>query len=424
MPTCVHCATPFSASSELEKFCCRGCEYVYDLIHDEGLDRFYDLRSSSTIRPVRSLPFEERDFEWLKEEVQKVEATAPDGTEVRAEFSMEGISCVGCVWLIEKIFLKYEGAIEAAAHPATGQLQLKWVSGKTDLCGFTNEIAGFGYMLLKHRGSGKKSETRELGVKLGLCAAFMLNAMVFTLPSYVGMPADFAFAGIFKLVTFLSATLSMMVGGSYFINRAWHAVRARTIHIDLPIALGISFAFAGSIYGWAKQSEGLLYFDFVSTFIFLMLAGRYLQLSALEKNRNLLQRRRPVPDQIISPDHHQPICLSEIKAGLRIEISPGQSVPVASLLETPVSEFSLEWINGEAEPVTFRSGRPLPAGAIHLGNGPIIVVASETWDESLLSRLTESARPSSLAWVHEPLGRHHHHASQLGRFPEHRRLRA
>lgn len=395
MSTCVHCATPFSASSELEKFCCRGCAYVHDLIHDEGLDRFYDLRSSSTIRPVRSLPFEERDFEWLKEEITKTEATAPEGAEVRAEFSMEGISCVGCVWLIEKIFLKHEGAIEAAAHPATGQLQLKWVSGKTDLCGFANEIAGYGYMLLKHHGSGKRSETRELGVKLGLCAAFMMNAMVFTLPSYVGMPDDFAFAGIFKLVTFLSATLSMMVGGSYFIKRAWHAVRVGTVHIDLPIALGISFAFAGSIYGWATQSEGLLYFDFVSTFIFLMLSGRYLQLSAIEKNRNRLQRRRPVPDQVISPDHDQPVSLSEIKAGLRIEIRPGQSVPVASVLETEVGEFSLEWINGEAEPVTFRAGRPLPAGAIHLGTTPIIAVASETWDQSLLSRLTDSTRPGS-----------------------------
>ena len=67
MATCIHCATPFSATDELEKFCCRGCEYVHELIHNEGLDRFYDLRSNSSIRPVRSLPFESRDFSWLEE---------------------------------------------------------------------------------------------------------------------------------------------------------------------------------------------------------------------------------------------------------------------------------------------------------------------------------------------------------------------
>ncbi len=392
MPTCVHCATPFSTASSLEKFCCRGCEYVYDLIHHEGLDRFYDLRSNSSIRPVRSVPFEEKDFQWLKDEVAKVEEALPSGEEAQAEFSMEGLSCVGCVWLVEKIFQKYDGAIEAAAHPTTGQLRLKWSAGKTDLCGFASEIAGFGYMLSKHRGSAQRSETHELGAKLGLCAAFMMNAMVFTLPKYVGMPDDFAFAGIFQLVTFLSATLSMMVGGSYFIKRAWHAVRARTPHIDLPIALGIIFAFAGSIIGWIVGSEGLIYFDFVAMFIFLMLGGRYLQLSAIEKNRNRLQRRRPVPDMVNSPDRDVALPLSEICADLRLEIRSGQSVPVASVLETSLAEFSLEWINGEATPLTFRAGRPVPAGAIHLGSSPIIVRASETWEQSLLSRLTESVR--------------------------------
>ncbi len=392
MPTCVHCATPFSTASCIEKFCCRGCEYVYDLIHHEGLDRFYDLRSNSSIRPVRSVPFEAKDFQWLKDEVAKVEEDLPIGEEAQAEFSMEGLSCVGCVWLIEKIFQKYDGAIEASAHPATGRLLLKWSAGKTDLCGFASEIAGFGYMLSKQRGSAQRSETRELGAKLGLCAAFMMNAMVFTLPKYVGMPDDFAFAGIFQLVTFLSATLSMMVGGSYFIKRAWHAVRARTPHIDLPIALGILFAFAGSIIGWVVGSEGLIYFDFVAMFIFLMLGGRYLQLSAIEKNRNRLQRRRPVPDFVKSPDHDAELPLAEICADLRLEIRSGQSVPVASVLETSLAEFSLEWINGEATPLTFRAGRPVPAGAIHLGSSPIIIRASETWDQSLLSRLTESVR--------------------------------
>ena len=395
MSTCVHCATPFSATPSLEKFCCRGCEFVYDLIQHEGLDRFYDLRSNSSIRPVRSLPFEARDFEWLEKEKSKAEEPIPHGAAVEADFSLEGLSCVGCVWLVEKIFNKYDGALEASAHPATGLLRLTWTSGETDLASFADEIASFGYMLSPKRAGVSRSETRELAAKLGLCAAFAMNAMVFTLPTYLGMPEDFAFAGIFKLVTFLSATLAMLVGGRYFIRRAWNAARARTPHIDLPIALGIVFAFAGSIIGWTLEIDGLLYFDFVATFIFLMLAGRYLQLAAVEKNRNRLQRRRPVPETVSSPEHAEPLPLCEIEAGLRIEMRPGQSVPVASILETEAADFSLEWINGEAEPHTFRAGRAVPAGAIHLGNQPVILAASETWENSLLCRLTETVRTAA-----------------------------
>lgn len=341
------------------------------------------------------MPFEARDFEWLEKEKMKAEETVPSGEAVEADFSLEGMSCVGCVWLVEKVYHKFDGALEASAHPATGLLRLKWAAGETDLAGFADEIASFGYMLSPKRAGVSRSETRELAAKLGLCAAFAMNAMVFSLPTYLGMPDDFAFAGVFKLVTFLSATLAMLVGGRYFIRRAWNAARARTPHIDLPIALGIVFAFAGSLIGWALGIDGLLYFDFVATFIFLMLAGRYVQLAAVEKNRNRLQRRRPVPDTVRSPDHPEPLALSEIEPDLRIEIRSGQSVPVASIMETEAADFSLEWINGEAEPHTFRAGRPVPAGAIYLGNQPVILMASETWENSLLCRLTETVRTAA-----------------------------
>ena len=36
-----------------DRFCCKGCEFVYDLIHDEGLDRYYTLRQNTPVKPVR-----------------------------------------------------------------------------------------------------------------------------------------------------------------------------------------------------------------------------------------------------------------------------------------------------------------------------------------------------------------------------------
>ena len=368
---------------------------MHDLIHHEGLDRFYDLRSSSSLRPVRSLPFESRDFGWLEETKAAAEEKSGAGKPVESDFSLEGLSCVGCVWLVENIFLRQPGALEASAHPATGLLRLRWMAGETDLSAFADEIASFGYALTPRKAGVRHSEARQLAAKLGLCGAFALNGMIFTLPRYLGMPDDFAFAGIFQLVTFLSATLAMLVGGSYFIRRAWYATRARTPHIDLPIALGIVLAFSGSLIGWAMSHEGLMYFDFVATFIFLMLGGRYLQLAAVEKNRNRLQRRRPVPETMASPDHAEPVPLSGIIPGMRVMLQPGQSVPVAATLDSEAAEFSLEWINGEADPVTFHAGRTLPAGAIHLGNAPVTLTASETWDDSLLARLTSTDRTAA-----------------------------
>lgn len=377
------------------------------MIQGEGLGHFYDLRSNSTLRPVRSVPFEARDFGWLKERVVAIEENIPKGEEVEGDFSLEGLSCVGCVWLVENIFRRHQGSLEASAHPATGLLRLRWLSKETDLAAFADELASFGYTLTPKKSGSSGGEMRQLGAKLGLCAAFAMNAMVFTLPRYVGMPQDFGFAGIFQLITFLSATLAMLVGGSHFIKRAWLSTKAGVPHIDLPIALGVSFAFVGSLIGWAMGVEGLMYFDFVAMFIFLMLGGRYLQLAAIEKNRNRLQRRRPVPETMASPDRAEPIPLSELAPGMRVEILPGQSVPVASTLDSEAAEFSLEWINGEADPHTFSAGRTVPAGAIHLGSAPVIVKAEEAWADSLLARLTASDRTAARVPALEKLLRHY-----------------
>jgi hypothetical protein len=44
------------------RFCCKGCEFVADLISENGFEQFYDLKQGLAVAPVRSRPFEEHDF--------------------------------------------------------------------------------------------------------------------------------------------------------------------------------------------------------------------------------------------------------------------------------------------------------------------------------------------------------------------------
>ncbi len=381
----------------MEEFCCRGCEYVYSMIHSEGLDHFYKLRQNKTLAPVKSTPFEPKDFEWLEKIQDEVELLDNQQSTAEADFSAEGVSCVGCVWLIENVYKKHRGAIDIQVHPTTGKLHLTWEKEKTDLVRFAHDLADFGYRMTPYNGTLKNTESASLIGRIGLCGAFALNAMVFTLPSYLGMPEDFAFARIFTLVALFSASLSLLVGGLYFIKRAWKSARSLTPHIDLPIALGILFAFGGSIAGWMFEIEGLMYFDFVATFIFLMLLGRFIQVRAVEKNRNRLRQREPIPQVLSSPDHEGGLPLGKIQIGSRIEIRPGNFLPMASKIECSAAEFSLEWITGEAEPKTFQAGRTVPAGASLISSTPVLLRAEETWADSILSRLTESKRNASRA---------------------------
>ncbi len=372
------------------RFCCKGCEFVADLISENGFEQFYDLKQGLAVAPVRSRPFEEHDFFWLASKVAEAEEkAAATGDGARLDLALEGISCVGCVWLVEKLFARHAGSIRAAASPSSGRLYLEWMPGKCELEPFLRELCQFGYVAAPAGAVSGDHERRRLAARMGLCGAFALNTMGFSVPVYLGMPADFEFAELFKLIAFLSATLSMLVGGGYFMDRAWRALRAGSLHIDLPIALGLAAAYAGSIAGWALGKEQLLYFDFVSIFVFLMLAGRYLQTAAVERNRRRLVRQQPVPEAVPRTDGGgAPVGRAEISPGLKFLLGPGQALPVSGLLAAGEADFSLEWIHGEADPVRYSAGARLPAGAILLSRTPAAVEASERWEDSLIAKLT------------------------------------
>ena len=384
MSICDHCGTGFTPREAGEKFCCRGCDYVASLIRDQGFGRYYDLKRDAPGAPVRSRPFEEHDFSWLAAAAEAAEGKSADGV-VEFDCAVEGISCIGCVWLIERLFERHDGAVRAAANPANGRLHLEWRRGACDLAAFVKELAGFGYVVAPAGGGRDSQERRNLGGRMGLCGAFALNAMAFSLPHYLGMPADFQFAGLFRLIAFASATMAMLAGGSYFITRAWRALRSGTLHIDLPIALGLLAAYAGSIVGWVAGEERLMYFDFVATFVFLMLLGRYVQTAAVEKNRLRLVRRSPLPESVMAGEALIPT--AGLTAGTSFLFEPGKALPVSSCLADGVAEVSLEWIHGEADPVTLLPGARLPAGAILLGRRPVTVTADEAWADSLISKL-------------------------------------
>ena len=219
MVSCEHCGTEFSAGSVAERYCCRGCEYVAELISEQGFGRFYQLKQGQSLAPVRSRPFEEHDFSWLAPRMIEAENKAVvAGDAACLDLSLEGVSCVGCVWLVEQLFARHAGSVRAAANPANGRLHLEWLPGKCLLEPFLRELCQFGYVAAPAGAAAGDHERRRLAARLGLCGAFALNAMAFSLPGYLGMPEDFEFAGLFRLIAFLSATLSMLVGGGYFME--------------------------------------------------------------------------------------------------------------------------------------------------------------------------------------------------------------
>ncbi len=385
--TCRHCHTLFHPRDAEDAFCCGGCAFVHHLINDSGLGDFYTLKGNKTTPPVKNTALHHHDYSWMIPRIAAAESAAEEGAAATLDCAVQGISCVGCVWLLERLFQRQPGALRARVRASPGRLRMEWTPGQCQPAAFAEAARQFGYLLGPAENAPAPSQAQSS--RMGLCGAFAMNAMAFSLPRYLGMEDSFALAPVFLMAAATCATLSVLTGGSYFISRAWHSLRAGVLHMDLPIAAGILAAYFGSLIGWLLQFHELIYFDFVAVFTFLMLAGRRLQLSAVERNRGRLLGTSLLTGTVPGPDG-KPLLLESLTGGTPYHLPPGQVLPVASRLLTGEATVSLESISGEADPRHIPAGGRLPAGALNIGRQPLALTACETWEQSLYRRLRDS----------------------------------
>jgi P-type Cu2+ transporter len=389
---CDHCGNRFQPRFETEKFCCSGCRVVHDLIQSGGFGSFYDLLGRRVLQPAANAEPAGDQIDELAEAITEAETQRPSpDSPARLTLRIGNLSCTACVWLIDHLFRQHPGALKMSSDTARSTLTLWWNPGEFPVLDFVRDLHRYGYpAFLCNADDEAPQESGALLTRLGVTAGLAMNTMAFTLPSYLGLDTGDELARLFMLVAFASSTLALAVGGSYFFQRAVNSWKLRSLHMDVPISLGLIAAYLGSVGGFLFGVEHMLYFDFVAIFAFLMLSGRYIHLRLLDRNRRQLwarERDMTAAFRLNAAGDRERITLSRINAGDLLEIPAGAMVPVEARLESGTARFQLDWINGEPEPVLFLAGQRVPAGAKNGTAEPIRLVAGHAYSGSFLEQL-------------------------------------
>ncbi|MCA8975497.1 MAG: heavy metal translocating P-type ATPase metal-binding domain-containing protein, partial [Planctomycetes bacterium] len=253
-------------------FCCAGCEAVHALLVGEGLERFYELggRNRGAVGELPRVPV----FDWLPD----LEARNETAGVVRLVLDVQGIRCAACVWLLQTLWQRLPGARELRVDPSLGRATLLFERSRGTAALFLATAARFGYLLAP----SSRVVTRDSGllVRLGICSAIAMNAMILAVSLYFGLDSateagEVALRDLFGNVLFGLAAVSVVVGGPVFFRTAFAGLRAGVVHMDLPISLGIALGFGGSVYG--HLIGGPAYFEALPTFLALIVGGRALQ---------------------------------------------------------------------------------------------------------------------------------------------------
>lgn len=391
---CVHCGNALGKfwNRDDGPFCCRGCLNVYRMIHQENLERFYDLKPVSHA-PAANLRGD--SFAWLDRLIEE-KAASPTATTgvLHLDLDIQGVHCAACVWLIEELFKRQAAGISLRINPTLGKVELSWDPDQGDLKEFLGEVEKFGYRLGPSR-KGVHKHSRSLLMRMAVSISMAMNVMMFSLSFYFGLaPEDGALYQFFGWLSLVLATVSVIAGGGVFFKGAIAGLRRRVAHLDVPISLGMVLAYLGSIWGFLTGGPEEAYFDSLTIFIALMLVGRWAQEHILERNRNALLDSSGAENLTVKrliKGNPEAIAATEVIQGDELWIAPGDLLPVEGILMRRATEVALDWITGESEQIAFKPGDAIPAGAFNASHHGFTVTASEGFSDSRLQDLLRSS---------------------------------
>ena len=353
-------------------FCCKGCQGVFHLLNDEGLDTFYDKLGDTTLQPATAYDddLEKFDLEGFK---NKYIHTNKEGLH-EIHLIIEGIHCSACVWLNEKVLHNTEGILEASINYSTHKAKIVWDKDEVKLSHIISTIRAIGYNAYPYDPKLQEERamaTRKIYYSRILVAVFgAMNIMWLAVAHYAGYFSGIeqSFKNILNVAQCILATPVLFYSGWIFFRGAYYGYKNNIVNMDTLVASAALSAYLYSIYAMLTQ-RGEVYFDSVVMIITFVLVGKYLEV--LSKKHAVdtldgLMGSTPTEVSVVEDGNTSLLSLENIIIGDIIELKSGEKVVIDGIVSQGAGSFDESSLTGENEPVYKRVGDPIMSGSLCL----------------------------------------------------------
>lgn len=377
---CDHCGLPVPESLFEEQaesqFCCGGCRVAYDTIRDCGLDAYYTHRDRFA-EDRQSSRGEGKRYAAYDSEAFQQKHTEPAGDGLRAiDFRLEGVHCAACVWLVERLGRVAPGVIDSRLTLGTGRARVVWDAEQTPLSEIAASLDRLGYKPHPARDADTQQRRNQADRKrlilMAIAGALAGNNMLIAVALYAGFfeGIESAYAQLFRWMSMAIGLLSLCWPGMTFFRGAWAAVRTRTANLDLPIALALG---AGGIAGIVNVllDRGEIYFDSLSTLVFLLLVGRLIQAKQqrwVEEAVGSMLAITPDACRVVRDGIVAEESVDALQPGDVVEVRPGELLPVDGQIIRGESAIDQSLLTGESLPTPAGPGKAVFAGTLNVAS--------------------------------------------------------
>ena len=411
---CYHCGQPVPATLDLSvriddrprPMCCIGCQAVAQAIVDNGLAEYYRNRDALPDSPREAMPaileglalYDHADF-------QKSFVRSLDENEREASLILEGITCAACIWLNEQHLSRLVGVTGVDINYATRRARVRWDENRIRLSAILAAIAAIGYRAYPYDAAKNeelaRQERRSALWRVFVAGFGMMQVMMYAIPVYLADAGDMT-PEVEQLMRWASLALTLPVifySAAPFFRSAWRDLKLRRVGMDVPVALGVGAAFLASL--WATlTASGAVYFDSVTMFVFFLLGGRFLEMTARQRAvsaTEALARLMPAFAGRIAayPQNREAerVLAADLRPGDIVLVKPGETIPADGQVVEGTSCANESLLTGESLPVPKRPGVAVTGGAVNV-ESPLFIRVEQIGEATRLSaivRLMERA---------------------------------
>ncbi len=390
---CFHCHQELNINNEItanidnkkQSFCCNGCIYVCQMLHNNNLTNFYQQQKGiKKLKFNTEYPLEYYDMPYFKDEFVRNN---------KIILISQSIHCAACVWLIEKIIAKIKGVVSVRVNLTNSRIVIE-LTDNIKLSAIFKKLAELGYssqpFIISTLEKIQQEKNKKMLFKLGFAAFSMMNLLWISVALYSG--ADHGkYNNYFIWLSFIFATPTLFYSGFDFLRNSYFTLKNFTLSMDVPIAIGATATYFYSVMVLLQITKGHIYFDTVVNFIFIILIGRYLE-SASKKaalsdidNFNQLQVKFAL---LVTKNKEQLVPVRLLKKGDIIIVKSGMRIAVDGFIVEGNISVDESILTGESLAIDKKINDKVFAGTLNL-NGSANIVVEEYYTNSTISKINQ-----------------------------------
>ncbi|MEM9691524.1 MAG: heavy metal translocating P-type ATPase metal-binding domain-containing protein, partial [Myxococcota bacterium] len=191
---CAHCALPVPSArrgdGDGHAFCCDGCATVYAILHDHGLTAYYDLKAQDADGERVAAATTDHGYREYDDPTFAERFVVGDPEGARIDLYLEGVHCVACLWLIERLPELVPGVREARLDITRSVVRVRWSPAEVELSTVARWLDRLGYPPHPYRAShlqaARKREDRRWLMRMAVAGATAGNIMLMSFALYSG----------------------------------------------------------------------------------------------------------------------------------------------------------------------------------------------------------------------------------------------